>query len=302
LVVTDWLPQIHDALPEGTDVIHAALQLLLGLTLAIGISRLGRRIATQRFTPAQAEVAGRLLFGGFASLGVASALAELGFDLSFLMGAAGLLTVALGFASQTSASNLISGLFLLFERPFSIRDVIQVGGTTGEVVSIDLLSVRLRTFDNRLVRVPNETLLKSDITNLSHFPVRRSDLVMQVAYDVDLDRVRALLLGVAESTNTVLDEPRPMLQFVSFAERGVELQLSVWFARERFYEERTRFAFSVHRALAEAGVSFALPQRVLSGEVATRPTAGSERDNHPAGGALVGITAPPSPDKDVPPA
>ena len=82
--------------------------------------------------------------------------------------AAGLLTVALGFAAQTSASNLISGLFLLGERPFVVGDVIRLAsGITGEVVGIDLLSVKIRTFDNLLVRVPNETLLKSELTNLT---------------------------------------------------------------------------------------------------------------------------------------
>jgi len=249
--------------PAGADLLQASLQLALGLALAWGVSGLARRIATDRFTPAQAEVTARLFFWAFAALGVASGMAELGFDLSFLMGAAGLLTVALGFASQTSASNLISGLFLLFERPFSLRDVIQVNTTTGEVVSIDLLSVRLRTFDNRLVRVPNETLLKSDITNLSHFPIRRFDLVLRVPFAIDLDDLKRHILELADATPFVLDEPRPMLQFLAFTDSGVELQVSTWFPRETFVEQRTRFALTVHRSLGEANVPFALPSRVL---------------------------------------
>lgn len=94
-----------------------------------------------------------------------SALRELGFDLSVVLGAAGILSVAIGFASQTSASNLISGLFLMMERPFSIGDVIRVEQTTGEVISIDLLSVKIRTFDNLFVRIPNESMIK----NSSHY-------------------------------------------------------------------------------------------------------------------------------------
>ena len=111
-----------------------------------------------------------------------SALRELGFKLSVLLGAAGVLTVAVGFASQTSASNIISGLFLLGERPFSVGDVIRVGSTTGEVLSIDLLSAKLRTFENLFVRIPNETLIKSEVTNLSRLPVRRLDLKIGIAY------------------------------------------------------------------------------------------------------------------------
>ncbi len=98
---------------------------------------------------------------------VISALRELGFNLGVLVGAAGIVSVAVGFASQTSASNLISGLFLLAEKPFQIGDVIKVGDTTGEVLTIDLLSVKLRTYDNLYVRIPNESLIKSQVTTLA---------------------------------------------------------------------------------------------------------------------------------------
>ncbi len=131
------------------------------------------------------------------------------------------------------------------------------------MVSIDLLSVRLRTFDNRLVRVPNETLLKSDIINLSHFPIRRFDAVLRVRYGEDLERVRTVLMDTADATAAVLDEPRPMFQFLAFTEQGVELHMSVWFPRESFVEERTRFALKMHRALDEAQIPFALPIRVI---------------------------------------
>ena len=121
-----------------------------------------------------------------------SALHELGFNLSVLLGAAGILSVAIGFASQTSASNLISGLFLVAERPFSVGDNIRIGTTTGEVLSIDLLSVKLRTFDNLFVRIPNETLIKSEVTTLTRFPIRRIDIMVGVAYKEDLKKVRSV--------------------------------------------------------------------------------------------------------------
>ncbi len=85
-----------------------------------------------------------------------TALHQLGFNLSALLGAAGIASVAIGFASQTSASNLTSGLFLIGEESFRIGDVIRIGDTTGEVLNIDLLSVKLRTFDNLFIRLPDE--------------------------------------------------------------------------------------------------------------------------------------------------
>lgn len=241
--------------------LRGLLILVAGLVLALVVTRMTRRVMTDRFTPAQAEVTGRLVFWAVMAVGVLSALREVGFDLSIFMGAAGLLTVAVGFASQTSASNLISGLFLLFERPFSIRDTIKVGGTLGEVVSIDLLSVRLRTFDNLLVRVPNETLLKSEITNLSHFPLRRFDLQITVGFEVDLQAVRERLCAIASEDRRVLDEPKVVAHFVAFNERGAQFQLSVWAAREQYLEVKNELPLKLHNALKAEGIQ--LPVSLL---------------------------------------
>jgi len=98
-----------------------------------------------------------------------SALRELGFDLKILLGATGLLTIAIGLASQTAASNFISGLFLLGEPFFRIGDTISVNDITGEILAIDIFSVKLKQADNTLARIPNEMLLKTQVINLTHF-------------------------------------------------------------------------------------------------------------------------------------
>jgi small-conductance mechanosensitive channel len=84
---------------------------------------------------------------------------QIGIDISAILGAAGIAGVAIGFAAQTSISNIISGLFLVSEKAFSVNDVIQIEGFTGTVLSIDLLSVKIRTLDNQYVRIPNEKLI-----------------------------------------------------------------------------------------------------------------------------------------------
>ena len=157
-----------------------------------------------------------------------SALHELGFNLSVLLGAAGILTVAIGFALQTSASNVISGLFLMSERPFTEGDVIRVGTTTGEVLSVDPLSVKLRTFDNLFVRIPNESLIKSEVTTLTRFPIRRIDVLVGVAYKEDLKQVRAILDEVADTGPLCLEEPKPLYIFQGFGESSLDIQYSVW--------------------------------------------------------------------------
>lgn len=157
-----------------------------------------------------------------------ASLQHLGFNLSVLLGAAGVFTVAISFASQTAASNLISGIFLLFERPFQMGDNIEVKGINGTVDSIDLLSTKLKTSDNKLVRIPNEALIKSEITNLSYFSTRRLDLIVGVSYSTDINTVKPLLLKVTSRCKEVLKNPVPNVILHNFADSAVELKLMVW--------------------------------------------------------------------------
>lgn len=172
--------------------------LLLGLLLASLAGRSAGSLLADRASRHQSAMIRRLVFYLVFLLFAMAALREAGFSLDVVLGAAGILTVAVGFASQTSASNMISGLFLLMEKPFQIGDFIEVDATIGEVVGIDLLSVKLRTPDNLYVRIPNETLIKTQVVNRSRFPIRRLDLTVGIAYAEDVERVEALLLQLAE--------------------------------------------------------------------------------------------------------
>lgn len=242
----------------------AALALLLfGWVIARTAGRVVGAVAASRASAQHTMILQRTVYYGLATLFLLTALSGLGVDLSVLLGAAGVLTVAVGFASQTSASNLISGLFLLFEQPFVVGDVITVGPHTGEVVSIDLLSVKLRTFDNLSLRIPNETLLKADIQNLTRFPIRRFDLVFTVPFDTDLGRVREVLTAVCAGIDVCLDEPEPRLIFQAFADHGVRLQLSAWAATPAYLELRNTLPERVLPALRGAGIAIALPQRIV---------------------------------------
>ena len=255
----------------GAMFLRAALLALAGLVVATMASRLVNRLAAPRFSSHHLQLARRLVFYSLLALFLASALRELGFSLAVLMGAAGILTVAIGFASQTSASNLISGLFLIGERPFEVGDVIKVGATTGEVLSIDALSVKLRTFDNLFVRIPNETLIKSEVTTLTKFPIRRLDLTLGVAYKEDINAVRDLLLDVAERNAICLDEPPPLFIFEGFGESSLDLQLSVWAKRENFLQLRNTLSAEIKAALDRAGIEIPFPHRSLYAGEASRP-------------------------------
>lgn len=243
--------------------VTAGLVLIVGWLLARAAGRGTERLVARRFTAQNAMIAGRVVHYLALGLVFAVALKQAGLDLSILLGAAGVLTVALGFASQTSASNLISGLFLMGEAPFKVGDVIRIGATTGEVRSIDLLSVKLRTFDNLLVRLPNETLLKTEITNLTRFPIRRFDALIGVAYKEDVRRVHQVLMEVADRNPLCLEEPKPVFIFQGFGDSSLNLQFSVWSARENYLEVKTRIQQEIKEAFDAADIEIPFPHRSL---------------------------------------
>ena len=252
-------------------VTRALMLVIVGTVLAKLVSSTLTRIAGKKLDNHRTMLLKRGSYYLILVLFLISALRELGFNLSVLLGAAGILTVAIGFASQTSASNLISGLFLVAERPFSVGDVIRVGATTGEVLSIDLLSVKLRTFDNLFVRIPNETLIKSEVTTLTRFPIRRLDVMVGVAYKEDLKKVRAVLDAVADTNPLCLEEPKPLYIFQGFGESSLDIQFSVWAKRENFLDLRNSIYQEIKSAFDEHSIEIPFPHRTIYTGSATTP-------------------------------
>jgi len=242
-----------------------------GLLLARLGSKALERIFVVHLDTHRAMLVRRGAYFTILTLFLVSALHQLGFNFSVLLGAAGIVSVAIGFASQTSASNLISGLFLIGEQPFRVGDVIKIGDTTGEVLSIDLLSVKLRTFDNLFVRLPNEQLIKSQVTTLTRFPIRRYDLQIGVAYKEDLARVSEVLMEVADRNPACLEEPKPLFIFQGFSDSALSIQFSVWAARANYLLLRNTMSEQIKAAFDEAGIEIPFPHRSLYAGSATEP-------------------------------
>lgn len=251
--------------------LRAGVILVAGLLIARLLSVGVYRITAEAMGLSTAATLRRAVFYLGVVLVVVVVLHQLGFNLGVLLGAAGVLSVAIGFASQTSASNLISGIFLVAEKPFTIGDLIRVGPTTGEVLSIDLLSVKLRTFDNLFVRIPNETLIKTEITNLTRFPIRRLDLQIGVAYKEDIGNVRDVLVSVADANPLCLDQPRPIVIFLGFGDSSLNLQFSVWARREDYLGVLNKLSEEIKLAFDAAGIEIPFPHRSLYTGSMTEP-------------------------------
>lgn len=265
-VVVDFLSG-----PQAAAWARAAVKIALGFVLGRLAGQGLVRLFARDGDPHRTMVIRRVCFYGIVGLFTASALVELGFNLGILLGAAGILTVAIGFASQTSASNIISGLFLLGERPFGVGDLIRVNTTLGEVLSIDLLSVKLRTLDNLFVRIPNETIIKSEITNLRRFPIRRIDLQVGVAYKEDMRKVREVLLEVADRNPLCLEEPAPLILFQGFGESSLNHEFRIWTKTENFLDLRNSIPVEIKEAFDERGIEIPFPHRTLYSGSVTDP-------------------------------
>lgn len=248
-------------------LIRALALLVIGFVIAKLVTRFSLQFIKKIFTPHTSQLIQRATYYVIFALFLFSALLELGFNLNVLLGAASVLTVAVGFASQTSASNFISGIFLMAERSFVIGDVIKVGSTVGEVLSIDLLSVKVRTFDNLFVRLPNESLIKSEVTTLTKFPIRRLDMKIGVAYKENIQKVKETLERVAFNNPLCLEEPKPLYIFQGFEDSSLSLQFSVWAKRENFIDLKNSMYEQIKNAFDEEDIEIPFPHiSVYSGK------------------------------------
>jgi small-conductance mechanosensitive channel len=252
-------------------IVRALLIIIAGLVLARLAAVALRRLYRESASKSQALLVQRGVYYLVLGLFAVAALREFGFDLGVLLGAAGILTVAIGFASQTSMSNLISGLFLLGEQPFAPGDLIQVGSTVGEVLSVDLLSVKLRKFDNTYVRIPNEALIKAEVSTLTKFPIRRIDIQLGVAYKEYIAKVQEVLRDVADKNPLCLEEPQPLIIFKGFGDSSINLQFSVWVRREEYLTLTNSIQMEIKMAFDNEGIEIPFPHRTLYTGNTTKP-------------------------------
>jgi small-conductance mechanosensitive channel len=190
----------------------------------------------------------------------------LGLKLSALLGAAGVIGIAVGVASQKSLGNIISGFFMVTEKSFEIGDVITVGDKTGVVYSVELLSIMLKTFDNLLIRIPNETLISTDVVNITRFPIRRMDLFLSVSYDSDLGLVMDVLQKTARNNSHCLDEPNPFILIKSFEDSGISIQYGIWFEKTDYVETRNSIMQDLLGEFRKSGIVIPYPHITVKTE------------------------------------
>lgn len=235
-------------------VISVAIILGLGFPLVRLVTRLTEKTLSAYGTPHVQLLVGKIVYYLGVLLITITFLNEFGFNLTALLGAAGIFGVAIGFAARTSMSNLISGLFLLSEKFLSIGDTISFGGVTGKIESMDLFSVKVRTPAGTLVRMANEQLIKNDLVNITFYPTQRIEVAIGIPADVPLDRVLQIIMAVVNEHDTIAVDPKPYLILNSLSTHAQHVTLRAWTEYKHFVALKTILAEQLYNRLKQEGI------------------------------------------------
>ncbi|GJQ63940.1 MAG: mechanosensitive ion channel protein MscS [Melioribacteraceae bacterium] len=199
------------------------------------------------------------------SIGFIVAFQFIGVDLSALAVIFGFLSVGIGFGLQNIASNFISGLILLFERPIRVGDRVTVSDKEGDVMNINIRSTTIRSLNNISIIVPNSEFISSPVINWSHGDTRiRVDLDVGVSYNSNLEVVLRSLKEVALENKEVLKTPEPEVHFVSFGDSSWDMRLRVWTDNpKRYYYLRSDINCAIVKKFRENNIEIPFPQRDL---------------------------------------
>jgi small conductance mechanosensitive channel len=197
------------------------------------------------------------------AIGVVVTLDALGINLQAVVTAFGLGSVALGFALKDILSNLVSGVLILAMRPFAIGDQIVIGETEGTVEQIELRATQIRTYDGRLVLVPNAEVFTSRITNNTASPFRRASVYVCLDYKEDTARALSVILDTVKSVPGVASTPPPSMRLRDFNQDGLQLEARFWTESRRNNLMNTASAarVAILAALKAAGIQLPDPDQ-----------------------------------------
>jgi small conductance mechanosensitive channel len=259
----DLLSEILRMIP---DITIAILILVISMYLAGLGSRVLSRWLSQRDTdPELSLLLAKVTRWGILILGITMALNQVGFNLTAFLTGLGIVGFTVGFAIQDVSKNFVAGLLLLIEQPFDLGDSIQVAGFDGVILDVDLRATQMRTFDGRIVQIPNSDIFTSPIINYTKAVQRRLGLNIGVAYGSDLELVRSTALEAISSLPGLLADPAPRVVFGNFGGSSIDFTLYYWIDTSQmdYFGAQDGGIVLVNQAFAEAGIEIPFPIQTL---------------------------------------
>lgn len=185
-------------------------------------------------------------------------------NLSEIILIGGTASLVIAFASQKLVSNFGSGLFLLIERPVKIGDNVSIGDISGNVDEIRILSTIIRTYEGIYVRIPNEKIFTSDITNYVANSARRFEYVIGISYRDDAGEAIRIISDLLKKHPYILTHPEPSLFVSELADSSVNITINIWAPSATWWSVKTEMLWKIKAALEENGIEIPFPQRVIT--------------------------------------
>ena len=211
----------------------------------------------------QLEIMIKVVYYGIIIIAVLAVLPTLGINPSGLLVAGGIAGIVIGIASQSVVSNLISGLFLIIERPMKIGQAVNIAGIAGVVEDIRIISTTLRTFEGLYVRIPNEKVFTTNITNYVEYVARRLEYIVGIRYSDDADKAIGIINNLHEEHPLTLKSPTPDIFVDNLGDNAVNIIVRIWAPSTEWYGVKKELLWKIKRALEDEGIEIAFPQRTV---------------------------------------
>ncbi|RZO96798.1 MAG: mechanosensitive ion channel [Gammaproteobacteria bacterium] len=189
-----------------------------------------------------------------------AAINQLGIQTTSIIAVLGAAGLAIGLALQGSLSNFAAGILIVIYRPYKVGDYIQADNHLGTVDDIQIFSTVLRTPDNKIVVVPNGSIMNGSIVNFSHQKERRIDIVIGCSYDDDIDKVKEVLADVLSKDERILKEPKPRIALSELADSSVNFIVRPWVKNSEYLDVLYSLLEEIKKRFDQEGISIPYPQ------------------------------------------
>ena len=197
--------------------------------------------------------------GLYVLLGV-TIIAILGVPMASVVALVASAGVAIGLALQGALSNLAGGIMIMILRPFHIGDFVEIAGNSGTVKDVGIFYTVINTGDNKVITIPNGTVMANAITNYSKNDTRRVDLVFNVAYGTDVAKVNAILLEEAGKHELALKDPAPFARLTKQSESSLDFTLRVWVNAGDYWTVNFDLLENINNRFAKEGIEIPFNQ------------------------------------------
>ncbi len=260
--IYNWLVSNSDLVTHyGINIIFAIIIFILGNKVAKYCAKfVEKAFKKKKIDKAVAGFVSSIVYTLVLAAAVLMALSQIGIETTSFIAILGAAGLAIGLALQGSLSNFASGVLIIILKPFRAGDYIEAGGQSGSVAKIEIFATELKTPDNKIVIIPNSSIMSGAIINYSREVTRRIDLVIGVSYDADLKETKRVLTSVLESNDKILTEPGYTIAVSELADSSVNFVVRPWVNTADYWPVYFDLLETIKISLDDANINIPYPQ------------------------------------------